>query len=102
LSAARVRLPLQRAFLIGTAIALAFVAAALIISARPAHAVAATTASAQVVAPADSASTGQSTLQAAVQDASADQTGWVPYAVFAAAFGAMVLIGTGLVPRRRS
>jgi hypothetical protein len=101
LSAARVRLPLQRAFLIGTAIALALVAAALI-SARPTHAVAATTVSAQVVAPADSASSGQSTLQAAVQDASADQTGWVPYAVFAAAFGAMVLIGTGLVPRRRS
>jgi hypothetical protein len=101
LSAARVRLPVQRAFLIGTAIALALVAAALITT-RPAHAVTATTASAQVVAPADSSGSSRSTLQAAVQDASADQTGWVPYAVFAAAFGATVLIGSGLVPRRRS
>jgi hypothetical protein len=91
----------MRAFLIGTAIALALVAFALF-AARPAHAAGAATTT-TAAATADSSGGVQSTFQAAVQtNASGDQAGWVQYGVFALAFGAMVVIGTGLVPRRRS
>jgi len=98
-------LPFQIAFLLGTAIALAFVVAALV-SARPAHAAGTATPTTAAATTADSSSSsGQSKLQAAVStdaSGSGDQAGWVQYGVFALAFGAMVVIGTGLVPRRRS
>jgi len=55
------------------------------------------TVSAPASAPSDS------TLQATIKPdaAVADQTGWVQYGVFGIAVGAMLIIGTGLVPRRR-
>ena len=97
MSAARVRLPLLRAFLLGTAIALSVLAITML-TARPAHAEPRTvTVSAPASAPSDS------TLQATIKPdaAVADQTGWVQYGVFGIAVGAMLIIGTGLVPRRR-
>ena len=87
----------MRAFLLGTAIALALLAAAAVASARPAHAAA----PAPVTAVAPSAA---SKLQAAVSpgtDASAQESGWVQYGAFGVALVVLLVIGTGLVPRRR-
>jgi hypothetical protein len=86
----------MRAFLLGTAIALSLLAISFL-TARPAHAEPRTT------TVSTSAATADSTLSATIRPdaAVADQSGWVPYGVFGIAVGAMLLIGTGLVPRRR-
>jgi hypothetical protein len=88
----------MRAFLLGTAIALSVLALAFA-TARPAHA---EPRSAPVTAPASA--TTQATLQSSIRPdaAVADQAGWVQYGVFAIAVGLMLVIGTGVVPRRRS
>jgi hypothetical protein len=93
----------MRAFLFGTAIALALIAAA-VTSVRPAHASAPVSVTA--AAPqAQASGSAESTLQAAVRpgaDASVDEAGWVQYATFGVALIVLLVIGTGLVPRRRS
>jgi hypothetical protein len=93
-------LPFLRAFLIGTAIALTVLAVATT-SARQVHAAAPVT----VTAVASGAGSAESTLRAAVLPnvgGSTDDAGWVQYGAFGLVLVVLLVIGTGLVPRRRS